>query len=571
MHNEELLRQASLVDVHQVGFHPIIRAYMQQINLVELINSMVKTTMQVEPGIIVAGMIQDTLSGRSPLYHLKDFFSGHDTGLLLGKTVNPDDFSDYNVGRVLDRIKKVGPSRIFAEVARRASVIHHIDTSCGHWDSTSVSVWGDYDYQPDEGRINITYGYSKDQRPDLKQFMISMLCVENNIPMLGETQDGNSSDKTLNKKLLSRISGNLSHNGLGEGAFTYTADSAMVTEDNLACFDPMPGQPPFYFVTRMPFSYKEAKQVVKNAVHADQWQDIGVLARESSPKRPPAFYRAHETQVEMYNRTFRAIVVHSRAHDTRRQNSIDRKLNKAREDLEKALASSLKTAFSCQDDAQAEINRLLAIPQPCHQIEAHIKEQITYAPGRPAKDGTRKIKDRRWRILVNITENTETVARMREEAGCFVLLSNRPHQGPDEQNARQLLQTYKGQDGVERNFSFLKDPLIVNDLFLKKPERVEALGMILLLALLIWNLMQRQMRNFLEKQDSTLEGLDGKPTKRPTSYMMTTKFRFILVLRSGGSRLLKKPLSKTQKEYLRALGLKESIYTSIHPPPFLSQ
>jgi transposase len=48
-----------------------------------------------------------------------------------------------------------------------------------------------------------------------------------------------------------------------------------------------------------------------------------------------------------------------------------------------------------------------------------------------------------------------------------------------------LLRTYKAQDGIERNFSFLKDPLIVNDLFLKKPERIEALGMILLLSLLI--------------------------------------------------------------------------------------
>ena len=38
------------------------------------------------------------------------------------------------------------------------------------------------------------------------------------------------------------------------------------------------------------------------------------------------------------------------------------------------------------------------------------------------------------------------------------------------------------------NFPFLKDPLIVNDTFLKKAERIEALGFILLLSLMIWNL-----------------------------------------------------------------------------------
>jgi hypothetical protein len=77
-----------------------------------------------------------------------------------------------------------------------------------------------------ENALKITYGYSKDHQPDLKQFMISRLCVEHNIPILGETHDGNSSDKTLNNKLLSRISKNLAQNGLGEGAFTYVADSA---------------------------------------------------------------------------------------------------------------------------------------------------------------------------------------------------------------------------------------------------------------------------------------------------------------------------------------------------------
>jgi len=130
-----------------------------------------------------------------------------------------------------------------------------------------------------------------------------------------------------------------------------------------------------------------------------------------------------------------------------------------------------------------------------------------------------------------------------------------------------LLRTYKAQDGIERNFSSLKDPLIVNDLFMKKPERVEALGMVMLICLLIWNLMQRQMRQHIERTNSTLEGLDRKKTTRPTSYMMTTKFTCVLILKVGQSRLMKKPLTPTQKSYITALGLTEDIFTSKHPPP----
>jgi transposase len=34
-------------------------------------------------------------------------------------------------------------------------------------------------------------------------------------------------------------------------------------------------------------------------------------------------------------------------------------------------------------------------------------------------------------------------------------------------SAREVLKTYKQQYGVEKNFSFLKEPLIANDTFLK--------------------------------------------------------------------------------------------------------
>jgi hypothetical protein len=54
----------------------------------------------------------------------------------------------------------------------------------------------------------------------------------------------------------------LAQHGLAEGAFTYVADSAMVTEENLACFDPIPETSSFYFVTRLPHTYNEAGRVI---------------------------------------------------------------------------------------------------------------------------------------------------------------------------------------------------------------------------------------------------------------------------------------------------------------------
>ena len=75
------------------------------------------------------------------------------------------------------------------------------------------------------------------------------------------------------------------------------------------------------------------------------------------------------------------------------------------------------------------------------------------------------------------------MARLKEEAGCFVLLTHGPTTGDLAHSARDLLTVYKDQHGTEQNYGLLKDPVMVNSLCLKQPERLEALGLIFLLAL----------------------------------------------------------------------------------------
>jgi transposase len=79
--------------------------------------------------------------------------------------------------------------------------------------------------------FQVTYGYSKDKRPDLKQFVLSTLCVDRAVPIWGKLDDGNASDKTLNTPLLSELARLLADHGVRPGAYIYIADAALVTED----------------------------------------------------------------------------------------------------------------------------------------------------------------------------------------------------------------------------------------------------------------------------------------------------------------------------------------------------
>ncbi len=247
---------------------PIVKAYAKKIGLVDTIDRLVDTQMELSPGMAVLGMVLDTLSGRTPLYRLTEFFEEKDTELLLGTAIDSGRFCDTNLGRSMDKIFETGTQMIFSQLAQNALTVFEVDPRRLHFDTTSVSVFGDYDLA--DPPFEITYGYSKDKRPDLKQFLVSMLCVDRNIPIFGTTTDGNASDKTLNNQLLSNISTYMAEHGLQPGAYVYVADSAFVTEDNL---DASEGRT--WFLTRLPATYNECSRIVREAVASDKWIDIG--------------------------------------------------------------------------------------------------------------------------------------------------------------------------------------------------------------------------------------------------------------------------------------------------------
>jgi transposase len=257
---EDQMPRVELEDltVTQVNHLPIIKAFAKNIRLVEIINSVVPSRMKVSVGHVVLAMVIDTLSGRSPLYRLTEFYDGKDTELLLGKEIDPEYLRDYNLGRVLDSIFQAGTVMVFGEVARMAVLHFGIDTEVLHHDTTSVSVFGDYDLI--DPPFLITYGHSKDKRPDLKQFLVSMLCAEGNIPIFGKTEDGNGSDKTINNTLLTNISRYLSKHQLRDDVFIYIADSAMVTEANLKHFL---GLATNRYLSRLPATYSECSRVIR--------------------------------------------------------------------------------------------------------------------------------------------------------------------------------------------------------------------------------------------------------------------------------------------------------------------
>jgi transposase len=376
------------------------------------------------------------------------------------------------------------------------------------------------------------------------------------VPLWGKPEDGNASDKTVNHTLLSNIATFLAQHGVAPGAYIYVADAALVTEDNLAALGDT------LFITRLPATYNECGRLIAEAVAHNTWAEVGVLAHTKPTKhRPAASYKVYEGQVTLYGTPYRAVVVHSSAQDKRRQQRLARDIQASYSTIQTAARTAEQQEYFCHADADAAAAKLRTVHAAYHRVDVIVEERPVYGRGRPSSQKPRPIKAMRYRLKTTISTQTAHIARMEEEAGCFVLLTNVPTAGDLAHSAREILTVYKDQHGTEQNYGFLKDPVIVNSLFLKKPERIEALGLVLLLALLIWRVMERAMRTHVDITSTPLMGWDKKVTERPTSFMMITKFAGVIVLKLGHHRQLARPLSVVQQRYLTALDVPVACFT----------
>ncbi len=140
-----------------------------------------------------------------------------------------------------------------------------------------------------------------------------------------------------------------------------------------------------------------------------------------------------------------------------------------------------------------------------------------------------------------------------QKGGIFVLAT---HQiDPEALTPETLLFHYKGQSKIERGFRFLTDPYFLTDsLFLKKPERITALMMIMTLCLLVYAALENRIRKQLEQHQETFPDQKNKPTQRPTARWVFYPFKGVHVLSINTKQTLVLNLKPHHSALLKLLG-----------------
>ncbi|MGH3444005.1 MAG: IS1634 family transposase, partial [Nocardioidaceae bacterium] len=216
-------------------------------------------------------VVTNLVLGREPLYGLGEWAARYDPA-LLGLTVSEvSALNDDRVGRALEVLFDADRASLLTGVVLRAIGEFSIDTDQLHNDSTSISVHGGYcdavgALRGGQPTPVITWGHSKDHRPDLKQLVwILTVSADGAVPLAYRLADGNTSDDPTHVPTWDGLVGLL-----GRIDFLYVADSKLCSRKAMGHIDSNHGR----FVTVMPRTRAEDGAFRKHLqTHPPAWTE----------------------------------------------------------------------------------------------------------------------------------------------------------------------------------------------------------------------------------------------------------------------------------------------------------
>ena len=484
------------VHVERLDHLGLIASVVKDLGLIGMIDARLIPDEQEEitPGEAVAGMILNGLGfANRPLSLTPQFFANKPLELLFREGIRAEMFNRFKLGRTLDEVHAYGCDLLFSELALAVCVQEGIAQRFYHLDTTSFSLSGDYVPESDEQAITITHGYSKDHRPDLKQAVLElMVSQDGGVPMVSKSWDGNTSDTQIFQERAAALLTAFAH---APTPRYLVADAKLYNEANA------PTLAKLGFITRIPGTLKLVAQVITHALTSDLWQRLDELTRY------------HGLELCHYGMAQRWLVVSSQAAMERAETSVTKAQQREWDAIEKQRFHLQAQRFETPEAAHAAL-ATLAKSWRYHQVETSRVIAHTHYAGKGRPTSRSPIKALAWQIDAQVRPDHERITCRKQQEACFVIGTNiDAHQLRDP----EVIHAYKAQAQVEGGFRFLKDPLFfVSALFVKKPCRIQGLLMVMTLALLVYSVTQRRLRQQLASQNETIPNQINQPTERPT-------------------------------------------------------
>jgi transposase len=538
---------------------PIVNRIIERMRLEEFLEAYLpredrRTKVPAARALVV--LLRNILLSREPIYGIGEWASGFAPDLLGLTWEQLLALNDDRVGRSLVRLFRCRFGSLTLAVACHSVREFAVGLDQLNNDSTTVSFFGAYRDAAEEktkdglATLAITFGHSKDRRPDLKQLLYTLtVSADGAVPIHFTAGSGNVTDDTTH-----RATWDFLCELTGRRDFLYVADCKLAARKNLRYIAGEGGR----FISVLPRTRKEDGAFRQRLLHeAVRWKHLfdktdvdGRLVDRLTVCDEPTT-TAEGFRLFWYHSTRKAEL-----DATSRADRIERtlaELSRLRHKLR-----SPRTRYREKTKVQASVEKILRRHKASRWLLIEIEEEpaITYRQekrGRPGKD-TRYVRHERIRFDLRFEVHPTHVADARALDGVFPLVTN-----VDDMSDRQVLEAYKKQPLVEKRFSQLKTDFQVAPVFLKDVSRIQALLCVYFFALLVEALLERELRQAMRRE--TIDSLplypEGRPCRRPTARRVIDLFanvqRHTLSTAGRSPTVFVTNLSPVQRQILKLL------------------
>ena len=491
-------------------------------------------------GQLVEAMILNGLGfvGRT-LHMYPEYFAERPVERLIGKGIKAEHINDDALGRCLDQLYETGVSGIYQTLSAR--VIEQLNLPCEgiNIDSTSIHVDGEYSQDEDTKAIRITRGYSRDHRPELNQVVLNLI-TENQagIPIYMKAASGNINDNEGFKNIVKH---HLSSLKAAQNSQYFIGDAALYVAETIQSLDEQ-GQ---LFISRAP----QKLTLVKKAI-AEQ---NSLTFEEIGNGYSGAWLESDYGQIKQ-----RWLLVRSEQAKKREQYTLDKRMLKDSTAAQKSFSKLNRQRFSCVKDANKALQTWIKAHAFIHVTDRTVTEHGVFSQsGRPKTGQLPQCYE--YQLSGNLSSSLKVRAEKLLEKGMFMLATNDVSDGL---TMEKMLQLYKSQQSVEKGFRFLKSPdFLTSSLYLKKPERIEALLMVMTSCLMVYAALEHKIRKELKEKSAYFPDLKYKPCQNPTARWVFFCFQGIHVLTIENEQQRVLNIEERNKTIIDCMGI---IYQEIY-------
>lgn len=549
---------SSEIQVQNLDHLGIVAGIIDEMELVEQVDELLGVHCQsvLSTGQALKAMILNGLGFLSaPLYLFSQFFEGKAVAHLLGAGVEASQLNDDRLGRALDDFYEYGVTQLFTTLALRAASRFGVNTKRVHLDSSSMCVEGQYVDHDDAATagspeaeapcpVEITYGYSRDRRPDLKQFVIDTICSgDGDVPLYLRVANGNEVDGVGFRQVVSEYRQQWHFDGL------LMADAALYTAETLKQMQGLK------WISHVPLTLSDAQAVIRQVVPFAEWQGLS------------DGYRLIEVCTRYADIPQRWVIVESEKRRDADLKGLEKRVQQAEQRQQQQLNQLMQQEFACEADALSAVEKFQKSLR-YHRLGSVDVEQRAHhgKRGRPKQGSSPQSYSHH--IDATLIADPEVIEDHQRIAGRFILATtvlkcehldalegeSLPALEGEPLTAVEVLTEYKQQQSCERGFRFLKDPLFFTSrVFLKSPQRIMALAMVMALSLLVYTLAQRQLRQALTDAKTTIPNQLGKLTDKPTMRWVFQCFQAVHLVTLAGRQQISN-LTPQRQKILQFLG-----------------